>query len=188
MFSWIQSMDEAIQLFIQSNWHPAKALETVMAFITTLGDAGIFWIALGLVLLLFKKTRKAGACMLAVLAVEFILGEGILKALVKRPRPYTVFPEITMYVDKLSSYSFPSGHSMSSFACAATLVRFHRPWGIAALVFATLMAFSRVYLFMHWPSDVLCGALLGILVSLVVMKVIRLVAKRLKEKHCEAAA
>lgn len=183
MFTWIQALDESIQMFVQQNLHPAKAFEAIMIVITKIGDAGLFWIALGLLLLFFKQTRKCGAAMLLVLLVEYSIGEGILKNLIQRPRPYTIFPDITTYIPELSSYSFPSGHSMSSFASATTIFQFNKKWGIAALVLATLIAFSRVYLFMHWVTDVLFGCLFGILVSVFVMWLVRYIANRIKMRH-----
>ena len=177
MPTFIQSFDESIQLFIQGHFH-IPFLDTFFTFITKLGDSGLIWIALGLVLLCFRKTRKCGIAVLLALLAEWAICDGLLKNLVARPRPYTLYPDITLYVPKLHSYSFPSGHSASSFVAAVALFQFYRRPGIAAITFAALIAFSRVYLFMHWVTDVLAGALLGTLVAICIVKLLQFIEKR----------
>ena len=151
-------------------------------FITKLGNSGLIWIVLGLALLCFRKTRKCGIAILLALLAELAICNGILKNLIARPRPYTLYPDITLYVPRLNSYSFPSGHAASSFAAAVTLFQFYKKSGIAAITLATLIAFSRVYLFMHWPSDVLAGALLGTVVALCTVKLLQFMEQRFLHK------
>lgn len=177
MFTLIQSLDESIQFFIQAHFH-IPFLDTFFIFITKLGNSGLIWIALGLALLCFRKTRKCGIAVLLALLAELALCNGILKNLIARPRPYTLYPDITLYLPKLHSYSFPSGHAASSFAAAVTLFQFYKKPGIAVIILAALITFSRVYLFMHWTTDVLAGILFGTLIAIGIVKLLQLIEKR----------
>lgn len=145
-------------------------LDKIMIFITNLGNAGIFWICLGLLLLVIPKTRKCGICMLLAMALTFILGNLILKNVVARPRPFTVATEIALKIPQPGEYSFPSGHTMNAFSGATTIFLFYRKPGVAALVLAALIAFSRMYLFVHYPTDILGGVVLGIVDALLIFR------------------
>ena len=145
-------------------------LDKIMIFITTLGNGGIFWICLGLVLAVIPKTRKCGLCMLLSMALTYIVGNLILKNIVARPRPFTVATEIALKIPQPGEYSFPSGHTMNAFTAATTIFLFYRKQGIAALVLATLIAFSRMYLFVHYPTDILGGVVVGIVDALVIFR------------------
>lgn len=148
---WIQSV-------FQSSF-----LDEIMVRITMLGNGGILWIALTLLLLLFPKTRMAGWAMLAALAVEAAVCNGILKPLVGRARPFEVNHEIQLLIPPPLDPSFPSGHTGASFAAAfALFFKRNRLW-IPLAILAVLMAGSRLYLYVHYPTDVLAGAFLGIL-------------------------
>ena len=150
----------AILLWLVERHQPY--LDTFMKAVTSLGNAGWFWIALGIGLLCFKKTRKTGFGMLLTLAVGFLLGNVVLKNVVARQRPCWLMPEIPLLIPVPSDYSFPSGHTLASVEGAVMLYIHHKKWGIAACVLAVLIAFSRMYLFVHFPTDILGGALLGI--------------------------
>lgn len=155
----------------------------VFTAITYLGESGAIWIFLAGWLCYKKRTRRCGICMLSAIAAGFLVGELTLKNIICRPRPYVSFPEYTKLLVFPSGYSFPSGHSSSSFAGAVVLFGFSKKWGAPALVLAALIAFSRVYLFVHWPIDILCGSLLGILCALTVLWANRkLESKQLREK------
>ena len=93
MFAFLQSLDESIQFFIQSHFH-VPFLDTLFIFITKLGDSGLIWIALGLALVCFRKTRKCGGAVLLALLAEWAICNGILKNMIARPRPYTLYPDI----------------------------------------------------------------------------------------------
>ena len=177
MFAFLQSLDESIQFFIQSHFH-ILFLDTLFIFITKLGHSGLIWIVLGLALVCFRKTRKCGVAVLLALLAEWAICNGILKNLISRPRPYTLYPDITLYVPRLHSYSFPSGHAASSFVAAVALFQFYKKPGLAAITLATLIAFSRIYLFMHWTTDVLAGALLGTLIALCTVKLLQFIEQR----------
>lgn len=139
-------------------------LDKIMVFITRLGDAGIIWIVLSIVLLLIPKTRKSGTVMVAALVVDVLLCNIVLKNLVARTRPYDVNTGVHLLVAKLHDYSFPSGHTVASFASvtALYLAGEKKLWKFA-LVLACLIAISRLYLYVHYPTDVLGGILFGVI-------------------------
>ena len=139
-------------------------LDKIMVFITRLGDAGIIWIVLSIVLLLIPKTRKSGAVMVAALVVDVLLCNIVLKNLVARTRPYDVNTGVHLLVAKLHDYSFPSGHTAASFTSvtALYLAGENKLWKFA-LVLACLIAISRLYLYVHYPTDVLGGILFGVI-------------------------
>ena len=137
-------------------------------FITKLGNSGIFWILLGICLICFKKTRTCGICVLACLAIGALIGEVFIKNVICRQRPCIQQPIENMLVAIPTSFSFPSGHSASSFTAATAIFLNHRKAGIAAYILAALIAFSRLYCYVHFPTDVLCGAILGIIVACLV--------------------
>ena len=136
--------------------------DRVMCMITKLGNGGAVWIVLALVLLLIPKTRRSGAVLAAALAVDAVLCNLLLKPLVARVRPFEVNTAVQLLVAKPQDFSFPSGHTAASFASAAALYfagekKLWKP----VLVLAVLIAFSRLYLYVHYPTDVLGGAVLG---------------------------
>lgn len=139
-------------------------LDKIMVFITRLGDAGIIWIMLSIVLFLIPKTRKSGAVMVVALVVDVLLCNIVLKNLVARTRPYDVNTGVHLLVAKLHDYSFPSGHTAASFASvtALYLAGEKKLWKFA-LVLACLIAISRLYLYVHYPTDVLGGILFGVI-------------------------
>ena len=139
-------------------------LDTLMCAITRLGDAGIFWILLCMVLLILPKTRRSGVILMAALLVDLVICNGILKPLVHRIRPFDVKTGIELLVKRPIDFSFPSGHTAASFASvmALYLAGEKRLW-IPALVLAVLIAFSRLYLYVHYPTDVLGGVVIGVM-------------------------
>ena len=158
-------------------------LDKIMVFITRLGDAGIIWIVLSIVLLLIPKTRKSGAVMVVALVVDVLLCNIVLKNLVARTRPYDVNTGVHLLVAKLHDYSFPSGHTAASFTAVVALsfAGEKRAWK-AALVLACLIAFSRMYLYVHYPTDVLGGVLVGILAGYGGYRVVKALEQYKKEK------
>ena len=157
----------SILLWIQENLRCAFT-DWLFSAITFLGDKGLIWIAAAVCLLFFKKYRKWGVTMLAALLVTALIGEIILKNVIARPRPCTLFPEMDLLISRPDSYSFPSGHSASSFTAAIVLFKCRKAFGIPALALASLIAFSRMFLFVHYPTDVLAGIILGISMGLLI--------------------
>lgn len=152
------SILDAIQESLRTVW-----LDTVVPYLTMLGDAGLIWILLTVILLCIPGKRKIGLTMAAGLVVDLILCNGLLKPLVARIRPYDLHPGITLLIKAPTDYSFPSGHTSASFTAVFALVfRKDRLW-IPALVLALVIAFTRLYLYVHYPSDVFCGILVGLL-------------------------
>lgn len=156
-------------------------LDKILAFITSLGNAGIIWIVLAVVLLILPKTRKAGIIVAAALLMDLILCNLILKNLVARVRPYDVNTAIAILIKKPLDFSFPSGHTAASFAAmtALFLAKMKKVW-IAALVLAVLIAFSRLYFYVHYPTDVLGGAIVGILSGIIGYAIVEKMDKRRK--------
>lgn len=156
-------------------------LDKILAFITSLGNAGIIWIVLAVVLLILPKTRKKGIIVAAALLMDLILCNLILKNLVARVRPYDVNTAIAILIKKPLDFSFPSGHTAASFAAmtALFLAKMKKAW-IAALVLAVLIAFSRLYFYVHYPTDVLGGAVVGILSGIIGYAIVEKIDKRRK--------
>jgi undecaprenyl-diphosphatase len=143
-------------------------LDKLMVAVSELGNAGILWIAIGLVLLIPKKYRKVGLQMIVSMAVTYIIGNLIIKNLVARQRPCWIDPSVPLLVTSPTDYSFPSGHSMNGFAGAVTLLMNDKRMGIPAVILAAVIAFSRLYNFVHFPTDVLAGIVIGTTVALLV--------------------
>ncbi len=170
-------MDYAILDFLQ-NFLRCDFLDKAFAFITHLGDAGLIWIAIGVVMLFFKKYRKCGIMVLISLALCAVLTSGVIKPLVGRLRPFHI-KEMVPYIAPPSGYSFPSGHTSSSFTAAFSIFLCHKKEGAAALFLAVLIAFSRLYFYVHFPTDVLAGALLGVLCAVAVNKIMEKYLKKI---------
>ncbi len=217
VFEWVQSIHNSF-------------LTTVMVIITTLGDEGIIFIAMGLVLLLTKKYRKVGFTVLAALVVMVIVNNLVLKEILERVRPFYAFnlealladkqsfidagrlgkfdvmvekikamteqnPEMAArwtstysypgFVEKLTSFSFPSGHTSSAFAAAIAVLWYNRKIGIPVTVFAAIMGFTRIYVEVHYCSDVIAAALVGVVyafIGVLIAKLLFPVVDRLMDK------
>ena len=137
-------------------------LDTLAVFFNYAGEHGEIWIAFTLILLLCRRTRKAGLAMAIALISYLIAGDFILKPLFARPRPCDVNTAVTILVNRPHGHSFPSGHTASAFAAAFALWLQNRKLGVPALVLAAFIAFTRLYLYVHFPTDILGGAVLGI--------------------------
>lgn len=137
-------------------------LDPIMIFVSWLGNGGLFWIAAAIVLLFFKKTRKCGIVMLISMALCYLVGNLAIKNLVARARPFVVDTSVVLKIPIPSEYSFPSGHTMNGFTAATVIFLYYKKPGIIALLFATLIAFSRMYLFVHYPTDILAGIVIGV--------------------------
>lgn len=143
-----------------------RMLDTIFKAISALGDKGFIWICIAFLCVIFKKTRKCGICVAAALIICLLVGNAVLKPLIARTRPFDVLPSLEIIIPKPTDFSFPSGHTLASFASATAVFANHRRCGTLAYIFAALMAFSRIYLCVHYPTDVLCGVLFGIIFGL----------------------
>lgn len=137
--------------------------DQLMCFITKLGDGGQIWLCLAVILLLFSKTRKSGVILTMALFVDTFLCNGLLKKLFGRIRPFDVNTSVELLIARPRSFSFPSGHTAASFAAASALyfAGEKKLWKPAFLL-AVMIAFSRMYLYVHYPTDVLGGIVVGI--------------------------
>ncbi len=160
-----EHFDLPILDWIMANlWCPF--LDAVMPVITVLGDAGIFWIALAAVFLLIPKHRKMGLSMGVALIMGVVICNMILKPVVGRIRPYDyqleVFQKtIPLLIERQHDFSFPSGHTIASFEAAVAMLICNKKLGIPAMILAVLIAFSRMYRYVHYPTDVIASVILG---------------------------
>ena len=166
-----EHIDLPILDWIAANLY-CPALDFLMPLITVLGNGGIFWIAASVALMIFPKYRKAGISMGIALLIGLVLCNLTLKPLVARIRPYDYQFKyfgrtISLLIATPHDYSFPSGHTIASFEAAVALTFHHKKLGIVALILAALVAFSRLYLYVHYPTDVLASLVLGTAIALV---------------------
>lgn len=169
MLDRIYEIDFAILAFIRENLS-CGFMDAVMKLFTYAGNWGIIWIALTIGLLISKKYRRLGISMAIGLIICLAAGNLLLKPLIARDRPYIADPSIMLAISPPSGYSFPSGHSFSSFVSASILAKYSRKAAFFAVPAAILIAFSRLYFCVHFPSDVLCGAAFGIISGLAVCR------------------
>lgn len=185
MIEWITNIDLSILEFIQKNIR-CDFLDAIVPPITHLAEKGIFWIAVALILICFKKTRKTGFMVGAALLIGLALGNGVLKNVVGRIRPYdldgSLLTEADLLVSGLSDFSFPSGHTLASFEAATVLLIRDKRMGIPALVLAILIALTRLYLYVHYPTDVIAGVIFGIAFAVLGVFVVNKIYKALSRR------
>lgn len=153
---------------IQTLHNPILDPIMVTVFNQWVGSLGQLWILVGLVLLLIPKTRKCGAAVLLSYAASFLIGNEWLKDLIARPRPCAVDDSVALIVKKPGSFSCPSVHTYLAFSSAMAILHSYKKAGIGVFAFAAMVGFSRMYFFVHYPTDVLFGAVLGIATAAVV--------------------
>lgn len=168
MIQSLEKMDLNILKYINDHLHNV-VLDKVMPMITYLGNVGLIWIIISLILIISKKYRKVGILTLCSMVLGTILGEVILKQIFQRSRPFIELSELKLLIKRPSTYSFPSGHTLSAFAAAGIIGGMIRRFKVLVMILATLIAFSRLYLSVHYPSDVLVGAVLGLLCAKIVL-------------------
>lgn len=165
MIEWIQNIDWMILHWIQ-NTLQCGIMDFLMPKITMIGSGGVIWIAAAVAMMVSKKYRKYGIAMFAALTIGFLVGNVCLKHLVARSRPCWL-ESVSLLVKKPTDYSFPSGHTLISVISAIVLTAANRKFGFLAIPLAVLIAFSRLYLYVHFPSDVLAAAVMGIVIGTV---------------------
>lgn len=152
-------------------------LDPIMIFVSTLGNSGFIWIVITVILFFTKKYRECAVAMAVALLLSLLICNITLKNLFERSRPFWIDEQVIIKIKEPPDFSFPSGHTFSSFAAAVTLLFYHRKMGVAALLLAFTIAFSRLYLFLHFPTDVLASIVLGsataVLATFLVRKFIR---------------
>jgi undecaprenyl-diphosphatase len=136
-------------------------LDIVMPIFTKLGSGGLIWVTVSLLFLDSRRYRTDGFELILSLLLCVLLGNLILKPLIGRSRPCDKNLEVPLLIARPTDYSFPSGHTLSSFASAIVIFHVNDTWGFAAVILAFFIAFSRLYLFVHYPSDILAGILIG---------------------------
>ena len=164
------SFDLPILEWIRANvW--CEAMDVAMPIVTTFGDGGIFWIAIAVILFLFPKTRRTGLGMALALTMGLIVCNITLKPLVGRIRPYDLQAELGVAIPLLQGamhdFSFPSGHTIASFEACTVMLLGSKKLGIPATILAILIAFSRMYLYVHYPTDVIASVILGTLFGVI---------------------
>ena len=189
MLEELLALDGGALLWIQE-WARTALLTPLAVAYTHLGDHGMLWIALSVLLLCFKKTRKAGAAGLLALLLSLIFTNGILKHLVSRPRPWLTVEGLLPLVAEPDPNSFPSGHTSAAFAAASAWCRaLPRRWmGALALALAACVALTRLYVGVHFPSDVAAGVLVGLLCGWLACLLGRALLRRLDRRPWEGAA
>lgn len=171
MLETIQHVDSSLLIKFRS-FAIHEALTPIVKIYTHLGDTGMMWIAIALLLLLFKHTRKYGLLVLVSMVLTYLFNNLLLKELIDRSRPYDVIDNVQRLIEKQRDPSFPSGHSASSFAAAMCIyLNAPKKYGIPAMFLALLMALSRLYVGVHYPGDVVAGAIVGSLMAWLVHKV-----------------
>lgn len=161
------------------NLFGCEFMDFLMPQITTIGNFGAVWIATGIVLLCSKKHRRLGIVLLLGLFLGFIFGNLLLKNIIARPRPCWIDQSFSLLIKNPADFSFPSGHTLSSFIASFVIFGKNKKIGILTFVLASLIAFSRLYLFVHFPTDILGG----ILLAFAVWKVLSFAEKHISHKR-----
>ena len=176
------SFDLPVLDWIQANLK-SSVMDTVMPIITVFGDAGIFWMVVSALLFIFPKTRRTGLGMAIAMMIGLIVCNVTLKPLVGRIRPYDLQAELGVTIqllgERMHDFSFPSGHTIASFEAAVVMLKNSKKMGIPAMILAILIAFSRLYLYVHYPTDVIASIILGSLFALIGDAIAGLIAPKL---------
>lgn len=171
MLTWIQNADWTVLHWIRDTLQ-CGAMDFLMPRITALGNGGAIWIAAAAAMTISKKYRKYGITMLAALAAGLLVGNVCLKHWVARSRPCWL-ESVPLLIPNPTDYSFPSGHTLSSVIGAFVLTAANRKFGLPAISLAALIGFSRLYLYVHFPSDVLASVAIGMLIGSAAIHLLR---------------
>ena len=177
------SFDLPILDWIQANLQ-SGFMDKFMPFITKFGDHGTFWMIVAALLFIYPKTRKTGLGMAIAMMLGLLICNVTLKPLVGRIRPYDLQLQefgitIQLLGERMHDFSFPSGHTIASFEAAVVLLKNSRKMGIPAMILAVLISFSRLYLYVHYPTDVLVSVVLGTLFAFIGDALAGLIAPKL---------
>lgn len=177
MVQWIQSIDNNILGFVQANLHNV-ILDKILPFISMIGNDGAIWVAIAAVFLSISKYKKYGIMIVVAVLLSALSGEVVLKPLLARVRPCNLNTFVPMLIPRPADYSFPSGHTSASFAATFIIWKANRNFGVFALLLAFFIAFSRLYLYVHYPTDILAGMVLGLLCGAAAIGVINTIYKK----------
>lgn len=178
--------DDQFLLFLQENVRN-DVLTPIMKFITHLGDKGLFWIITAIVLLFFKKTRPLGIMAGIGLVFSVLINNVLIKPNVGRIRPYEMIQGLQLLIEKQPDPSFPSGHSGASFAVGVVyLIKGPKKIGIPAIILAALIAFSRLYVGVHYPTDVIAGMITGTFCAIISMMIWKIIENKASVKVANA--
>lgn len=169
----ILNIDNFILEFIRFNIQN-NILDKIMPLITKLGDMSILWLIISFIFLINKTYRKYGILIIASLILCIVVCNLIMKPLFARVRPCDANSIMNLLISRPKDFSFPSGHTMSSFAAATIIFSANTKLGVLSLLIATLIGFSRLYLYVHYPSDVLVGLFMGVFLSIFTLYISKL--------------
>ena len=180
------SFDLPILDWIQATMQ-SPFMDKFMPFITLFGEAGIFWIALSILFMIFPKTRKMGLGMGLAMAMGLLICNVIMKPMIARPRPYDFqmaqFGKmIPLLIEAQHDFSFPSGHTIACFEASVVMLKNNKWLGIPAFILGLMVTFSRMYLYVHYPTDVLMSVLLGTLFAFIGDALAAKIAPKLKPR------
>ena len=162
IFKMLQPVDLAVLNFMYNTFHCAF-MDKFMVLVNYLAYQGIIWIILGVTLLFFKRTRVIGFAFLIALTLSFLIGDVGLKHFIMRSRPFIDNPDFILKVSVPSGSSFPSTHSAFAAAIATVAIaKLNKLGRIPLICMAITIIFSRLYNYLHYPSDVVAGILLGV--------------------------
>lgn len=185
-------MDVQILKWVHEVFHSQTWLNYIMKYITYIGEFGVGAILCALILLIFKKTRWAGVAVAVACVLDVLIVNVILKLSVNRARPWQTYPDLGFQefhrligVREPTDSSFPSGHTAALFAAAVALIMFYKVKGLPALAVAILVAVSRIYLCMHYPTDVLGGIIIGSACGVGGYFLMKLAKKIFLQKFCK---
>lgn len=172
----LRKKDKELLLWIQENLR-TESMTGLMKVVTFLGDSGWFWIALAIALFSFRKTRRIGLCTGLALLIGAFITNIILKPLIKRTRPYEEISDLQRLIEAQEDKSFPSGHTTASFAAAGIVyMMVSKRWGQATMMLASLVGYSRMYLGVHYLTDVLAGVSVGLGSAMIVEEIDRVIS------------
>ena len=189
MLQTIFSIDKSIMLFMQENLRGA-IINPIMIFFSTIGNSGAVWLILGAFLIFSKRNKKAGLYVILSVALCYVFNDLIIKPIVARPRPFLEIEALTVLVSKPGSYSFPSGHACAGFAASYVLTKFYGKKGAAFYALAVAISISRPFVGVHYPSDILVGAIVGTIGSILLCRYVfpyfeDLIKRRKAQKDAE---
>lgn len=182
LFESITALDLSILDFIH-NTLSNSVMDLIMTCITYSIEYGAIAILVFIVMMCIKKMRKTGFAVMGATLSVLLFGELILKHIVCRPRPFVINGAIELIIKAPSGFSFPSSHTATCFAMATAIYLFHKRLGIIAYIYAALVAFSRMYLYVHYPSDVIGGIILGICCGIGATALVKLICKKAENQR-----